>query len=101
MSAPGSIGPTRESFEGRGDEARQRVQVVAALEHGGESRRQRRSSPGQLPESGRRQPHAGKGVLFVRVEARGDDHELRIEPLERRGDGVIEGAQVLLVARAR
>jgi hypothetical protein len=36
----------------------------------------------------------------VGVEPGGDEHDLRTEPLDRGRDGVVEGAEVLLVARA-
>ena len=41
------------------------------------------------------------GSVLVRVEAGGDEHELGLEALDRRRDGVVERAQVLLVSGAR
>ncbi len=36
--------------------------------------------------AGGRHAHAGERIELVRVEAGGDEHELRLEPLERRHD---------------
>ena len=63
-----------------------------------------RSTPAaaaQLAKSVLADAHAGQRIVDVRIEARRDEHELRLEALHRGLDDVGERVQILLVPRAR
>ena len=82
------------------DEVGQRLEVVAAFEHRGDARGERRRADGELAEGALGQPELGQRVGQVRVEARRDEQQLRLE----RGDrvlGPLERGEVRVVARAR
>src|SRR5947209_20158659 len=65
-----------EAFEGRLDEPGQRLEVVAALEDGGEARSERPRPAGELPEALGGYTHPRQRVGLVRVEAGGDEDEV-------------------------
>jgi hypothetical protein len=90
-----------EAAVGGGDEPGQRLEVVAALEHRGEARAECRAASGDLPEPCRRHLHLSQRVVGVRVEAGGDEHEIRAERPHSRLDRVLERRAVGVVSRAR
>ena len=81
-------------------EPRQRAQLVAALEHSCEARRQPASTPCQLAEPVLGDFDVGHRVVDVSVEAGRDDEQVRPEALHGRRDRVVERVEVLLVSRA-
>src|SRR5260221_13929297 len=87
-----------ESVQRRVDETRQRLELVAALEHGADPRRESGAAARQLPEAVCGDAHVGERVVEVRVESRRDEHEVRFEARHRRLDRVLERVQALLVA---
>src|SRR4051794_29210418 len=67
-----------ETVERRFDEVRQRAQVVAALQHRGTARPEGGRTARELAEPVGRHAHLRERVLLVRVEARGDEQQLRL-----------------------
>ena len=90
-----------ESVEDCFDEAGKGLEVVAALEHGRDSWPERSASSRHVPEPVGRHGHLGQRVVSVRVEAGGDEDEVRVERTHRRLDHLDEGSSILVVARAR
>src|SRR5688500_17415548 len=82
------------------DEARQGLEVVAALEHGTNPRSELRRAAGELLEPDLGHLHVRERVLDVRVEACGDEDKVRIERSHGRLHELHEGSEVLAVARA-
>ena len=74
----------------RRDERRQRLEVVAAFEHGGDARAERGAALGELPEPVLRHLHLRQRVLPVRVEAGRDEDEVRRERAHGRLDRGLE-----------
>src|SRR5205814_1840809 len=58
------------------------------------------NSAREVAEAVRGHSHPGERIVDVRVEAGRDEHEVRLEGLHCRRDQLVEGAQVLLVARS-
>ena len=83
------------------DEARERLEVVAALEHGGDARREAAAAARELAETEAGQLHRRERVVDVRVEAGRDDQQVGLEAADGRLDDLLERVEVLLVARAR
>src|ERR671925_385331 len=84
------VGGLVETRERRGDEPGERVEVVAALEHGGGARGERGRTSRQLAEPLGRDEHLRERVLLVRVEARGDEDELGLERPDGRLHQLVE-----------
>ena len=89
-----------ESFERSLHEARQRLELVAALEHGRDARRHRRAAARELAEPLLADAHVRQRVVVVRVEAGRHEYEVRLEPRDGGLDQLVERAHVLVVARA-
>src|SRR4051794_11707525 len=70
-----------ETVESRLHEARQRLELVPALEHGRDAGRHRRAAARELPEAvrGHAHVHEVEILTLVCVESRRDEHELRVE----------------------
>src|SRR5579864_2869113 len=68
-----------EALERSLDEAWQRLEVVAAFEHSGDTRRETRAAARELAEAVGRDPHLGERLVEMGVEARRDEHELGVE----------------------
>src|SRR5512132_2923535 len=84
----------------RADELRQRLEVVAAFQHGGDLRAQRGRPACELTEARFRHEHSGERVVLVRVEAGGYENEVWSEGVDGGLDELLERAQVVLVRRA-
>src|SRR3954451_24614350 len=78
VKGPRSRGPfasTREALERGFDESGQRLDLVAAFEPRSHPGRHCRAPLRQLAEAVLGHPHLGQGIVVMRVEARGDEHE--------------------------
>ena len=69
----------RETGECSVDESRQRVELVAALEDGGDAVAETPATAGELAEAVVGDAHVRERVILMRVEAGRDEHELRRE----------------------
>ncbi len=78
--------PDWKSPQSRLDEPRQRLEVVAALEHGADPRAELRRAAGELVEPALGELHVGERIVHVRVEARRDEDEVGLEPAHGRLD---------------
>src|SRR5439155_21202123 len=58
----------REPCQGRSDQARQCRDVVATLEHGGDTRRKRCAAAAELAKAVRGDAHLRKWIIFVSIE---------------------------------
>src|SRR5438309_968232 len=99
--APGHVPSGREPVEGRVDETRQRLEVVAALEDGRDPVRQSPATPCELTEPLLAHAHVPERVRGVGVEAGRDEHELWLESLDGRLDDAREDVEILGVPAAR
>ena len=89
-----------EAVERGLDERRQRLEVVAALEHGGDARGELRAPRGQLAEAVGGHPHLGERVVRVGVEAGGDEQQVGLERRTAGSTMLVERVEVLVVAGA-
>ena len=67
----------REALEGGLDETRKGLEVVAALEHGGDLRRELGAAGGHVPEPVGGHGHAGQRIVHVSIEPGRDDEQAR------------------------
>ena len=103
LAPPGSARTARdrprlarlEAFERRFDEVRERLEVVAALEHRGHARRERAAPPAELAKTVLTHLHLGQRIVAVRVEARGDEQDVRLEGADCRFHEVVERLRIL------
>ena len=87
------------SLRARRRRGRQRLEVVAALEHGRDAWRERRAAPRELREGPGAQLQIREWVVGVRVEAGRDEQQVRLEAPHRALDR-LERLEVLRVAGA-
>src|SRR5581483_823891 len=99
--APGRVLSGREAVERGVDEPRQRLELVAALEHRRDAVAHRPAAARELAEAVLADAHVRERILLVRVEAGGDEEELRLEGRDGGLDDARERLRVLLVAGPR
>src|SRR4029450_11211918 len=89
-----------EAFVGRTEESRQRLEVVAAFQHGRDLWAQRGRPFRKLAKAGLGDEHSGERIVLVRVESGRHEDELGLESLHGRLHELVERLQVVLVRRA-